>query len=394
MGTKRPRLICFARDRYPLHRADVAVLFGKHLSSDLDVTWCVRGSGEHGGVHEDDVGTVRVSTSWPGFFAMHFRATKEILAGRYDGVQCRDLIVFSAWYALIARLAKVPFIYWMSFQMELGYLELAKRYPRYSFGRLARLALGHFGRFLLKHYTLRRARFVFVQSDLMAERVAELGINPDRMLAVPMGFDPSTYNPGQSQASISVLPPNSKLILYVGTLDRERKLDVPFEAAARLMKRREDLHFAIAGNASESEKRNVLKVFEIHGVDHRCHFLGRFEPLKLAEVVRRADVCLSSFPNGPLLDTATPTKLVEYIACGCRAVINHMPDHDFIAAHSPLAKPVEFSIEGYEEGIEEALTQGRPSETEQRRSFDWLASQREYALLADQCRKVYRKIFT
>ena len=393
MATKRPRLICFARDLYPLHRADVAVLFGKYLSKDLDVTWCVRGSDGHAGVHEDDVGSVRVSTSWPSFFAMHLKATREILAGSYDGVQCRDLIVISAWYAFISSLAKVPFIYWMSFQMELGYLELAKRYRALSFSRLSRLGIGQLGRFLLKRYTLPRARFVFVQSDLMKQRVAELGVDPDRMLAVPMGFDPVTYNPEQSEASIEALPSNSKLILYVGTLDKERKLDIPFAAAARLMKQREEVHLAIAGNATEAEKSDVLRVFEPHGVNDRCHFLGRFEPLKLAEVVRRADVCLSSFPNGPLLDTATPTKLVEYIACGSRAVINHMPDHDFIAAHSSLARSVEFSVEGYEEGIEEALSQGRPSVQEQSRSFDWLGSQREYSLLADQCRKEYRKIF-
>lgn len=386
------RLICLARDVYPLNRADIAVLFGEHLSHDLTVTWCVRGAGSNTGEHREKVGKVRVAAGLLQFVRMHLKASREILSGRYDGVQCRDLIVFSAWYALLAVVARVPFIYWMSFPMELGYLELAKRYRPLTPGWLARTAIGKLGKFLLRRFTLPRSRLVFVQSDLMAERVADLGIPKERLVAVPMGFDPKTFRPDHPEARLDCIPEDGRLILYVGALDKERALDIPFKAVCKVLTAHNDVHFAVAGNATAAQKIEIEEIFNRHEVFAKCHFLGSFPPKQLCGVIQRASVCLSPVPNTPMFDVSTPTKLVEYSACGRRSVVNFLPDHERVAAATGFCELVPFTEEGFRDGIERALSKGEVPAQQVVSAMDWLLRERSYEALAKKCRHAYGEI--
>lgn len=393
MTKSKPRLICFARDPFPLRRADTAILFGEHLSEDLDTTWCVTGEAGQEGEYVEPVGRVRVASSFSGKVKMHVVASREILRGEYDAVQCRDIIILSAWYALLAKLAKVPSVYWMSFPIDLGYLELSRRYPRFSLGRLLRATLAKIGSFLLYRWTLPNARMVFAQSDLMAEKLAARGIAAERIIAVPMGFSPARFRPEGETAVLGSIPADKRLILYVGTLDTERRLEVAFAGAMDVIENNPDVDLAIAGPASDADIAEIRASFGARGLGDRVHFLGTIPLDQLSGVIRRASVCLSPVPNTPLYDVSTPTKLVEYVACGRRAVANHLPDHDHVAGATGYCETVDFSPEGFRSGIEAALAKGAVPTQTLDDAQSWLHENRSYVSLADKCRQAYAKVF-
>ena len=394
MSAPKPRLVCFARDQYPLNRADVAILFGLHLSADLDVTWCVKGTAEDQGAHAEKVGVVRVAGSVLAQIGMHCRASFEILAGRYDAVQCRDLIIISAWYALISRLAGKPFVYWMSFPIDIGYRNLAQRYGRFSPSRLARATLANIGSFLLNRWTLPSASMIFAQSNLMVEKLAGRGLDTDRLVAVPMGFEPTLFCAEGSSARLGSIAEGTRVVLYVGTLDTERNLAVAFEGVASVLARLPDVVFVVAGPATDAQRAEILEILSRQHADERVHFLGSVPLQELPAVIRRATVCLSAVPNTEMFDVSTPTKLVEYVACGRRAVVNHLPDHDLVASMTGYCEVVEFTPEAFQAGVERALSLGPIPTGTLENARSWLVENRAYPALAERCRIAYGRLFS
>ena len=62
----------------------------------------------------------------------------------------------------------------------------------------------------------------------------------------------------------------------------------------------------------------------------QVHITGWLPMAEAWRQIRRASVALSPFPRGPLLDSASPTKVPEYLAFGIPVVCNDNPDQQRI----------------------------------------------------------------
>lgn len=400
MTNPTPRILVIARDTHPAFRVDVVQLFSRELGRDHAFTWVMRdGDGKGPRLTTNARGeTVYVPASGLAGLRTHCALLGQIWRGTFDAVQCRDTFLIAPFYALAARLRSIPFFYWMSYPMELGYLDRAHR----DFARkrlpqgIARGLIGLWGRLTLYGWTLRLARHVFVQSDEMKKDVAHGGIPADRITAVPMGVDTTRFSPTSVTPIEDARYTGRFVILYTGTLDPARRMHIPAEAVARFCARHSNAVFALIGASSPAERDAVLRPFAERGLEERVLFTD-FTPLEtMLRHVRRADICLAPYPaDNRMLATATPTKLVEYLAMGRRIVANLHPDHCVAAQSAPaLVTLCAFSEDAFAEALEQSAATPEPDIQAQADATQWVRDQRSYDRLSDLVRAVYARTIT
>lgn len=392
----KPVLI-FARDRYPPFRVDITRLYSRYLAQSFAFHWVMQPeSGTASGVFDQGNERFYVTSGKSGMIRTALARLRAAGAkqAEYAAVQCRDVIVASAPIALYCRLKGRPFFYWMSYPMELGYIEIGHRFwreKRYA-EALARYCLGYIADFLLYRITLPLSRHIFVQSDQMKRDVAERGIDPIKITPVPMGFDIDSFARGDIPPTDDQLYRDKKVILYVGTLDLARRLPIPMEGAAHYVAAHSDAAVVLIGRHSPEEKGAIATIFRKYAAIDRLHFRDQLPLRSMLGHVKAAAVCLAPYPaDTKPLRSATPTKLVEYIAMGARVVANAHPDQTKVASATATPVLCEYTAESFEAAISTAMALGRPSQAELVRSDAWLQQERDYGNLAILVAEHYRR---
>jgi len=283
-----------------------------------------------------------------------FRVLAKARPGEYAAIQVRDKIVSALYGLRVARRLGVPFFYWMSYPMSEGSVELARGHGL-KLGLLRFLYVwgkGRLGMWLLYRWILPRSDHVFVQSDRMKEDVAAMGIPRDRMTPVPMGVDTEKTaalpHKGPRDERIRGKP----VIVYLGTCERVRRIDFLFEVLAEVRKTVPDAVLVLAGDAQEEADRVWLRGC-VHslGLTDAVIWAGWSGTEQAWEHVRNADVAVSPFRPSFLLDSASPTKLVEYLALGVPAVANDQPDQAKVLRESSGGLCVPYEVRAFARAI-------------------------------------------
>ena len=115
------------------------------------------------------------------------------------------------------------------------------------------------------------------------------------------------------------------------------------------------------------------------------HFTGRLPSQQALALVRRAQIGLSPVPRTPLTEVGSPTKAVEYIACGLPVVCNDQPDQDHVVRSSGGGRVVPLQAQAFAQAIIELLDQSPAQRAQQTRvAQEWVRSHRGYDVLAAQ----------
>lgn len=392
-------MLIVARDLYPPFRVDMTILFSKYLKNYLKIDWLMR--------NEKSEPSLRAYTDDETYYVIgrdgirgkidavvqNVNALWRITRKDYDIVQCRDTFLIASLYAVVARFCGVPFVYWMSYPMEEGYLHRSRQAfaDKLYMKAIIRWLIGKAGTLSLYRVALPLARHVFVQSDQMKNDVSAEGVAAAKISAVPMGVDIQAFSNGHFSSVIEPCFPGMNVILYLGTLDIARRLDIPASGVAKVLRVRKDTIFVLIGRSSQAEKDFVSK--ELKDISERIFFLDQMPLAEALGYVRRADVCLAPYPVSPkMLASATPTKLVEYLAMGRRVVANHHPDQSHVISGAGLGILTEYSPEGFYTAISQSLDLGEPSAEDVERAVEWLRTNRDYAMLSDTVAAQYSAI--
>jgi len=337
------RLLYVVEEPWPTYRADIAALFGKYLPRHGIASDIV--TDRHGDTQAEPA-------TWPGGAALLCGATpgpaKRHLVKlwhnamtmlrcdrtRYDAIQVRDMPVTAAIGLVLARCKRLPFFYWMSFPQSEGQIQRARaRGMRAGMRYWFPLMQGIVGQWLLYRLVLPHADHVFVQSDQMALDLARRGIAGARMTAVPMGVDLELAQAQRIAASDDARLVHKQVLVYLGTLDRARSIDMLFRMLALVVAKAPAAVLVLAGDTEDAQHRIWLQAEAARaGVAASVIWTG-WQPAGAAlRYVRAAQVGLSPFPRGELLDSASPTKAIEYMALGIPVVVNDNPDQQQVVA--------------------------------------------------------------
>jgi glycosyltransferase involved in cell wall biosynthesis len=336
-------LLQYVPEALPTFHADVSVLFGKYLPR-YDVRCDIVGMAGKGEVTNQGFVSMRRAARDGGRLWREFSylmlCLRTLLGARKtscDLIQVRDMVSIGFLAMVIARLKGMPFVYWMSFLMCEGRIQIARNRIMEGAGFRYRLVLlkGLVERALLYRLVLPGARHIFVQSDAMQAMMIVKGISPDKLTAVPMGVDTEILQPGGIIARRLTGWDGIPLVAYLGTLDRVRGLDQVVDALAIVRSRHPRARLLFIGDASSSaEVADLLAHAQCLGLADAVHVTGWLPTAEAWPLLAGADVAVSFVPRGELLDVGSPTKLLEYLALGMPSVGNDNPDQTTVLSES------------------------------------------------------------
>jgi glycosyltransferase involved in cell wall biosynthesis len=364
MSEMQKRLLSFIPDGFPTFRPDVRVLFGETLPkygvcADLVAQAAAECPADE--LPQWPAGKCYVCRHGGGRMQNLLRAFRHNLRmlwqtrpGTYDAIQVRDMVFFAVPALWRARWLKLPFFYWMSFPMSEASIDLA-RLQGLKLGLVRFLFVafkGYVGRWLLYSYVLPRADHVFVQSDRMREDVAAEGIAIGQMTPVPMGADMAHIDRLAVVPSSDPRLTGKRVVVYLGTLDRTRRIDFLFEVVQKVLPRFPDLLLVLAGEAPEEIDRVWMNERAVElGVEHAVLKTGWLPTEQAWQYVKAAEIGLSPIRPSYLFDCGSPTKAIEYLALGIPAVANNQPDQAKVLGESQAGICVPYSVDDFADAV-------------------------------------------
>jgi glycosyltransferase involved in cell wall biosynthesis len=349
------RLLYLTAEEWPTFRADITVLFGKYLPKL--------------GIYSDlvtEASRTQPIAAWPAgqailcevpaqramqYIVKFLHQCKVLICSdyaQYDAVQVRDMTVIALVALIMCKLKKRPFLYWLSYPQSEGQIQRAKaRGMRAGMKYWFPLIQGTLGKWLLYRWILPNAHHIFVQSDNMRQALAKHLIPLDKMTPVLMGVDLEAVTELPLPHNNPALT-NKRVIVYLGTLDKTRQIELLFAMLARIRLEIPNALLVLAGDTEDTTHREWLKQqaenAKVADVVLWTGWLGMEEAWRY---VVSAEVGLSPFPRGLLLDMASPTKAVEYMALGLPVVANDNPDQAQVIAESGAGVCVPLTAEAF-----------------------------------------------
>lgn len=349
------RLLYLTAEEWPTFRADITVLFGKYLPRF--------------GVYSDlatEASLSQPASTWPAgqaitcqvpanravhYIVKFFHQCKVLLTTNYDdyaAVQVRDMTIVALVALVMCAIKNKPFFYWLSYPQSEGQIQRAKARGMHAGMRYwFPLLQGGVGKWLLYRVILPKSDHVFVQSNNMLDMLAKQCIAATKMTPVPMGVDieatQETLLPSQNSALN-----NKRVIVYLGTLDRVRQIEILFGMLTIVKSEISNVLLVLAGDTEDAEHRAWLKQeAQRLGVAESILWTGWLPMHEAWRYVLAAEVGLSPLPRGYLLDMASPTKAVEYMALGLPVVANDNPDQQQVIAESGAGLCVPMTAEAF-----------------------------------------------
>ncbi|HEX7035350.1 MAG TPA: glycosyltransferase [Pseudomonadales bacterium] len=388
------RLLFVTQDEYPPFRVDVVELFGRQMPArGHEIDWLMQ-------TREAVPGTGR-TIQWLGNTVYLTRLRRRsglvgrvlrnvqgllgdlyvfplALRNRYDAIQVRDRFSAGVLGLLAARMSGAKFFYWMSYPFAESKLDQVRsgyaRYPRLVWLKAQLM------RWLLYRIILPGCDHAFVQSERMRDDCAREGIDPAKMTPVPMGI-----HADQVRRAEAARPPNRErpVLLHLGLLMRLRQTEMLVRVLERVRRRYPGARLVYVGDGQEpSDREAVEREVRRLGLEDAVEITG-FLPLEEAwRHVEAADVCFSPYYPIPVLQSTSPTKLIEYMAMAKCIVANDHPEQTPIMAESGVGRTIPWDEAAFADAVLELLDDPEAACRRAARGPDWVRRHRTYDVIA------------
>lgn len=381
------KLLFIILDGLPTFRPDVAALWGKYLPREkvlCDVSTIQ--NKEHSSLSWDSGDTFLLKPTRNkileqlGAFAHDCKVLWRTRNNGYDAIQVRDKTFICLLVILLAKRQNIPFFYWMSFPIADSLASLAANInKRKEFVRwLYLMWRGHVGAYILYKYVLPKADHVFVQSDRMLQDMVAKGIAENKMTAVPMCIDPDRF-----KSVLPITPQKRRVIGYLGECSRVRRIDFLFEAVALVKQTIPEVQLLIVGDAYDPvDKQWLADTIERLALQQHVVITGWLPAPEATAQFATTEVALALMAPDPVLESATPTKLVEYLAMGRPVVANNHPDQSFVISESKGGLCVPFEASEYAKAIITLLNSPAQAQEMAQSGREWVMKNRSYDQMA------------
>ncbi len=390
-------------DTFPPFRVDVTVLFGQQMAErGHKIDWLLQSREEcnkscevdwngwtvHVGA--TDLGTSRIRRVWKHLldWKNDYRVFKLARNNNYDFIQVKDKFFAALLGIIAARRNNCAFVYWLSYPYPEASLYAAKiGTARYRFLFLLR---GHIFKFLLYKIIARHADHIFVQSEQMKRDFQGENVPASLISAVPMGYSPKLFD---NFVPADVSDPGPFSIVYIGTLLKTRRFDFMVRVLALVQKEiPEAILYMVGPEELPGDADVLLDEAKRLGVTDNLVITGRLERHEALSYVAQAGVCVSPFFPTPVLDSTSPTKLIEYMALKKVVVANEHPEQYQVITESGGGICVKYAEEPFAEAIITLLRDPERARAMGEDGFNYVQKTRTYAHIADEVEYAYKKL--
>lgn len=169
---------------------------------------------------------------------------------------------------------------------------------------------------------------------------------------VPNGIDLSSFqtakNPGSIRRKFGIKP-DAPILLTVGRMDPEKRLDFIVDAFVRIAGHNPDVHLVFAGDGSA--RKSIESQALGTKVKDRIHFLGMVARAELPDVLHDADLFLSASTT-----EVHPISVIEAIASGLPIVAVKDEAFEGMIENDQNGYMVPLNLETYADTISALLT--------------------------------------
>jgi glycosyltransferase involved in cell wall biosynthesis len=234
------------------------------------------------------------------------------------------------------------------------------------------------------------AALIFVQSRQMRADIARQGIDAAKMRAVPMGVGKECVKSAEKGDRFEMEGP---VVCYVGTMIRVRRLEFLVDAFAEVLSSCGDAKLVMVGGETDEDRAALRRHADTLGIADRVVFTGWVSREEAWKWVRTANVCVSPFFPTPILNSTSPTKLVEYLSQGTPVVANEHPEQTAVINESGGGIVTPYEASAFATGIVTLLQNPQLARSMGERGKQYVSQNRTYAVIARGVDEIYQRTF-
>jgi glycosyltransferase involved in cell wall biosynthesis len=144
-----------------------------------------------------------------------------------------------------------------------------------------------------------------------------------------------------------------------------------------------EFRLMVIGEADEPSDRGWLQRHAVEtGAARWVHFTGRLPFNQALALAQCAQVGLSPVPRSPLTEVGSPTKAVEYLACGLPVICNDQPDQAWVVEQSGGGRVVALDARAFADAIIATVSDPVAAQAQAEAGRLWVKTHRDYEVLA------------
>ena len=311
--------------------------------------------------------------------------SKNFKQKKYNMVFVRGYVFDGLLALYLKRRYKVPFVFEMENPIEQSY-ETHKFYSKHKyFWYFISKIESH-----LRIYLLRKADLVLPVGRFMEAYLAKKGIERSKMMNLPHGVNLNRFlNASGGAIRKRYRLEHSSVIIYVGTMDKLRHLNVLIHALSKIKEREKNIKLLMVGDGTD--KTNLEKLADDLGIRNDVVFTGQVLQSEVPNFIAAADIAVSAVPPLDFYKVSCPIKMIEYMGVGKPVVANEeIPEQKEVIGENGGGILVKFEAESFANGIIKLIDDPKLAKEMGAKGREWVVKNRSYEILA---RKVEKKYF-
>jgi glycosyltransferase involved in cell wall biosynthesis len=182
-------------------------------------------------------------------------------------------------------------------------------------------------------------------------------------------------------------------IVYLGTLLGTRKLDFLIRVFAIVNETIPDTELYMVGPEELPDDRKILQEESAkYNVSDKVILTGRLPRDEALAYVKNADVCVSPFFPTPILNSTSPTKLIEYMALHKPVVANDHPEQSLVIQESGGGLCTPYKEEDFANAIIKILLDPEMAKEMGSMGYQYATKYRTYTYLSKIVEDKYREL--
>jgi glycosyltransferase involved in cell wall biosynthesis len=243
-------------------------------------------------------------------------------------------------------------------------------------------------------HVLHKADLVLPTTKWMVDDFAKKGIERSKMMPFPNGIDTNRFS---SANGVEIRKryglEDSKVIMYIGTMNKERHLDVLIHAFLRVRENKKNVKLLMVGDGTD--KTNLERLAIDLGIKNDVIFTGQVYFDEIPNFIAAGDIGVAHVPPLDFYKLSSPIKMFEYLAMGKPVVANEeIPEQKEVMRESGGGVLVKFEAESFANEIMELLNNPERAKEMGERGREWVMGTRNYEILACLLEERYFKVLS